>query len=308
VAIREESCPSSHSPKMGTAGYSVPAPSREVRQSPKFPIAHHSSSASIESISSLSDLNCRVRPLSSSHSLVENGRSSADIPRHQRVDTGSSITTIESFDETLASVNSASDNATTHSSNHGLRRRATMTDISCLFTLTNPKVSKMHKSALQALQQSVRALQEFPQNPTRAQWEAADNHFRMAVKTAAHVSLWAQHAWPVKESLLTDHSVYSGEAILPGWYSLSVLGWSHDSRTRRRQVLAEEALRRAELMLTKQMAMLESLWAEVGAVTLVSPKPKRSPKREGRNNERNRRTPQSARSPIKLVIRLGTYS
>jgi hypothetical protein len=194
-------------------------------------------------------------------------------PHHRRVDTSSSSVTFASVDDSMSRSRTSPPLSPVPSLSPGSpvrRRPTTLTDISNLVALADPRVLKMHTSALSSLALAVDAMVAYNSGPSRSHWENADAHYRRAVKTAAHVSLWAERYWPVDSSVTTDSSVTSGEAILPVWYSWASIGWTSEARTRKRTALIAEALRRTTLMVEKQTAMLESLRLEMGSIASIS--------------------------------------
>lgn len=233
------------------------------------PLFEEGSSDSLESLFNSDKPSGCANQWSSFASAQENSPLRTDRPHHRRTRTGSTARTLESFNGSLRSVSSVPDRVSQVPSNTGLKRPPTMQDLSSLVTLTDPKVLKMHRCALNALANTTEALTSYLCVESRDYWEEANRSFGKAVKVAAHLSLWAQHDKPAHD-MWTEPSVSGGEAVLPGWYSWGVFAWTQDSRCRRRRLLAEEALQRAKSMHVKQTAVLTGIWSEVEAVNLAS--------------------------------------
>lgn len=195
-------------------------------------------------------------------------------PIHRRERTDNAMLKLESLDTSLRSRSSAPDRLVKRPSSPSTSQQPpALYNISSLRTLTNPRVLKIHGSSLKSLAKCVESLSAFMHDESRDNWEAANSHYRKAVRTAAHVRMWAEHFKPVLpegQTPCTDLSISAGEAVLPGWYSRWSMARTKDARCRRRRLLAKEGMQRARFLHKKQTAMHNSMWIELTTLTIAS--------------------------------------
>lgn len=215
-----------------------------------------------------------ARRQSSKPPLQENAAENSAMSHHRRMDTNGSLVTLDSFDGSSQSRSSVPNHLVMRVSSASTARRPPRSyNLSSLLTLTDPKVLRMHQLSLRALANTVKSLSAYLRDDSRKHWESANEHFRRAVRTAAHVAMWASHYEPILpegQVCCTDPLISGGEAVVPGWYSWWAMARTHEVRSVRRRLLAEQGLQRARFLHKRQTAMLKSMWTEVETISIAS--------------------------------------